>query len=338
MPCTAEGTRSLAERHVIPREISDEAARWVADRDAGLLNEANENDLRRWLAADPLHRQAYDRAKMLWTALDDIVETPGMRPQRTFAPPRRRARRWIVRGAPRVGRHKVAVTGIAVCMALVVISVSTDLPMRMQADALTSTGERQLVTLPDGSTIRLNTRSAVAFNYSADARQIRLLRGEAEFSVRSDPARPFTVEAAGGKARALGTRFIVREDGNAATVTVTEHRVRVTYRGKERDVGEGERISYADGAGVTDKQAIEIADAEAWTRGRLSVVNRPLGEVVAELGRYHSGYIHVWPSAAQLKVSGNFRTDRPLEALQKIQAAVDARSTRIANRLIFLYK
>lgn len=203
---------------------------------------------------------------------------------------------------------------------------------------MTATGEQRLVALPDGSTARLNTKSAIAVEYTPDGRRVRLLRGEAEFVVRPDTARPFAVEAAEGEARALGTRFIVREDADGATVTVTEHRVKVSYGGRRRDVDEGEVVHFGPSAGLKPLDRIEVADAEAWTRGRLVVVNRPLGEVVAELGRYHPGYIRVSAEIARLPVSGNFRTDDPVAALEQLRRAVGIGSTQITNRLIFLHR
>ena len=331
----------MVERRTIPRAIRDEAARWVADRDAGLLEPAGELEFKRWLDADPLHRQAFELASQIWTALDAVPETPGMRPVRQ-GPSRARAtawrrgrdRRWIAAAI----RPRKAIPALAACFALLLLSVATDLPMRLRADAITATGEQRLVALPDGSTIRLNTRSAVSFDYGPDARRIRLLSGEAAFDVRPDPSRPFLVEAASGEARALGTRFIVREQSDGAVVTVTEHRVALTYRNQRRIVGEGQRLSYDTLGGLGVAHAVDIADAEGWTRGRLIVVDRPLAEVVAELGRYHSGYIHVSADIASLAVSGNFRIDDPLAALDQIQNAVRISSTRVTSRLILLHK
>lgn len=103
-------------------------------------------------------------------------------------------------------------------------------------------------------------------------------------------------------------------------------------------LGKGQRVSYNPSAGIGETHAVDVADAEGWTRGRLVVVNRPLAEVVAELGRYHSGNIHVSADIASLPVSGNFRIDEPLAALDQLQNAVRIGSTRITSRLIFLHK
>jgi ferric-dicitrate binding protein FerR (iron transport regulator) len=110
----------------------------------------------------------------------------------------------------------------------------------------------------------------------------------------------------GGSARALGTQFIAQDQADGAVITVTQHRVRVSFKGDHGDIAEGQRLSYDARHGLSAPESIDVADADAWTRGRLVAVNRPLGDIVAEISRYHSGYVHVAPEIAAMPVSGNF--------------------------------
>jgi Fe2+-dicitrate sensor, membrane component len=57
-----------------------------------------------------------------------------------------------------------------------------------------------------------------------------------------------------------------------------------------------------------------------WTRGLLSVSDRPLGEVIAQLARYRQGILRCDPQVAQLRVSGTYpllQSDVALNALQQ---------------------
>ena len=74
----------------------------------------------------------------------------------------------------------------------------------------TGIGELQTHTLADGSVIRINTNSQVKVNFNADARSIRLLRGEAHFEVSHNRRWPFDVYAGIGRVKAVGTAFSVR--------------------------------------------------------------------------------------------------------------------------------
>ena len=51
--------------------------------------------------------------------------------------------------------------------------------------------------LEDGSVADLNRGAAIEVSFTKDFRRIKLVRGEARFSVAKNPARPFIVEAGG---------------------------------------------------------------------------------------------------------------------------------------------
>lgn len=322
----------MATEQRIPPAITDEAARWITDRDTGLLTADDERALADWLAADPLHALAYSRAEKLWRALGTPSVKAEVRQRRVgllavLRPPMP-ARRW-------------AGGALAACIALAVIGGVNDWPTRMRADAMTATGEGRVVTLTDGSIVQLNTGSAVAVEYRADRRVVRLLKGEAAFTVKADATRPFTVEAGDGATTALGTRFVVRRDGEDTAVIVTEHSVRVAWpleqAGKAATLAEGQEARYGP-HGLTAPETVDADAATAWTRGRLVFVDRPLAEVVAELNRYHPGYFRiVGADLGQRRVSGIFRTDDPVRALDALQRSLGVGSFRITDRLIFIH-
>jgi len=194
------------------------------------------------------------------------------------------------------------------------------------------------VKLPDGSIIHLDTDSAVAFDFAGDRRVVRLLGGEAAFIVAPDRNRPFTVKANGGSATALGTRFLVRNEDGGASVTVTEHSVRVAYpapQGPSAVVAEGRTLAYGRN-GLGQAALANTADAMAWTEGVLVFKDAPLGQIVAEIGRYHRGYVRVLGEAQDLRVSGVFRIDDPMAAIDQLQRSLGLRSTRLTDRLIFI--
>jgi len=308
----------------IPKPINREAARWFAEREAGDMTAEDEASLAQWLAADPRHARAFEQAHAIWRSMD------GPMPDAAFASTRR-----FARSRPRPRQRRQWIGGaIAASLALLIV-VGADLPTRLQADAMTATGELREVRLSDGSTAMLNTGSAIAF--APDGRTVRLLKGEAAFRVAPDPRHPFSVSAGKGRSTALGTRFIVRRMGGGTRVVVTEHSVRVALVSRSVVLNEGEAVDYGpDGLG--SPRRIAMADTDAWTRGRIRVVNRPLGEVIAELGRYHRGYIRViGDDLARRPVSGTFDIRDPVGAVDVIQRALGIGSTRLTDRVIFLH-
>ncbi|NWM00863.1 iron dicitrate transport regulator FecR, partial [Klebsiella pneumoniae] len=82
---------------------------------------------------------------------------------------RRIAGRW------RAQFGKRAAAGAAVaCLALAL--AGPDLALRLQADHMTGTGAIRTVTLADGSTAVLDSRSAIAVDYRSGERRVTLLR------------------------------------------------------------------------------------------------------------------------------------------------------------------
>src|SRR5690606_5503969 len=150
-----------------------------------------------WLAASGSHRVSFIRLKAVWRqaaglgaaagdASQAVESSTGMAgPAATRAS--RRPRRW-----PRMGRR----AGVAAAFALVacgLLAVQLWLPARSSYH--TPVGGRAIIPLADGSSITLNTDSAVRLRLDGRERRVDLLRGEAFFEVAPDPRRVFVVHA-----------------------------------------------------------------------------------------------------------------------------------------------
>src|SRR5690606_28423958 len=74
----------------------------------------------------------------------------------------------------------------------------------------------------DGSTVLLDTNSVITVEYRRKQRDVTLRQGQAQFSVASQPSRPFIVHAGRGSVRAVGTEFQVRKIRDTVQVTLLE--------------------------------------------------------------------------------------------------------------------
>jgi transmembrane sensor len=281
-----------------------EAARWVAEQQAGVLDAADAARLDAWLQVSA-NAEAFARAERLWEDMGAAVvrDAPAqsvvqsVRRDRRSSPSMRQARLW----AP------IAATGLAAALALAFLGL--DIPIRIKADAMTAPGEQRTLTLDDGSIIRLNTDSAVELAYQPERRTVRLLRGEAAFTVAPDADRPFTVEAGGGSTTALGTQFIVRRRGALTQVSVTEHSVRAASRPGSVVVPENQTATYGPHQAPTAPKPSPIG-VDAWTDGWLVFEDQPLSQVVEEIARYSPTPITVIGQPVRnRRVSGAFRID-----------------------------
>ena len=92
---------------------------------------------------------------------------------------------------------------------------------------VTGVAEHSDITLPDGSHIQMGARSKVTIDYTPQRRELRLVWGEAYFSVQKDPNRPFLVNVLNETITALGTAFDVRTTNKRVVVAVADGAVRV---------------------------------------------------------------------------------------------------------------
>ena len=170
------------------------------------------------------------------------------------------------------------------------------------------------MTLADGSQIELNTDSAVRIDLSAPKRAVELVRGEAYFQIKHDPAHPFVVTAANRRIVDLGTKFVVRANPQSLQIALLEGRVRLeSMNGQSASRGTillpGD-IATATAETTTISKASErnLADRLAWQHGSIVFHNASLADVVAEFNRYGGPQLVLTdPKAANLTINGTFR-------------------------------
>jgi transmembrane sensor len=210
------------------------------------------------------------------------------------------------------------------------------------AEYRTARGEQRTVMLPDGSRLILNTETSVTTELSMLARTAVLHRGEAFFVVAHNGWKPFTVEAGNGTVRDIGTQFTVRRDPEQVTVSVVEGAVEVESASEPASkqatvLTAGEQASYGEAGGLSATTTVDVATVTAWTTGELVFEQRPLAEVVREIGRYHQGEIRVLgPRLSDRKISGRFNLRDREAFLRAVTAATQAKSSHTDKNVIIL--
>jgi transmembrane sensor len=325
-------SRNLHSDDEDPARIEEEAAEWIALRYAGLSPERAEA-LGQWLAADPRHEAIFRELEQTWEMLDKVGERhparasapdPDVLAPASVAPVARSRGRWI---AP------VLAAAAAVAVAFLGPWRAAGPELDYADEASTTVGHLTNLDLPDGTKVRLNTDSRIEVRYTATERRVLLLKGEAHFTVASNPARPFLVEARGMAVRAVGTAFNVRMHEETVEVLVTHGKVAVLDRpaapsappvppSPERPLlVAGDRAvipvvtveSSARGpVAVSRLETQEIERALAWQDRRLEFEAVPLREIVAEFNRYNRHQLVVEDDAlAERRFGGSFRADAP---------------------------
>jgi transmembrane sensor len=176
----------------------------------------------------------------------------------------------------------------------------------------TLVGEQRSVQLEDGSVVYLNTDSAVAVRFTPEHRELRLLRGEALFSVAHDRSRPFRVAAGSAVVQAVGTQFNVYRKANETTVAVIEGRVQLFAQQQRQApvvLGPGQQAHIGAGHIVT-RLGADSMDAVAWRQRQLDVHGATLADIVEQVNRYNSVQLRVPDAAAGARqLTGLFAVD-----------------------------
>ncbi len=197
------------------------------------------------------------------------------------------------------------------------------------ADHGTGTGETRTVMLEDGSRVRLDTATAFDQRYDSSERLLRLRAGAILVETGAGDSRPFIVVTPHGRLLALGTRFTVRLEGHSDLVAVFDGAVRIDLPGRLASavVDTGQQRHFDDRTIGPASQA--DAGAEAWSRGILVANGRPLAGVVAELRRYHRGYLGLAPELADLPVLGSYPLGDTDAALRMLESVLPIRIERL---------
>ncbi len=282
--------------------IAERAAEWLcALEDGGARERAA---FAEWVSASPLHLQEF----LFMSALES--ESRRLDPERRIAVDEILARAGgnvigLRNKAPRPGSgayHPARQTGrrtwwlgAAAASALLLVAAWTTLISGGER-YVTAIGEQRRVELLDGSVVHLNTRSRVEVTFTDSARDIRLLEGEALFTVERDAARPFSVYSGGTVIRAIGTQFNVLRRPSGTTVQVIEGRVRVSTGVRQEPLSIGEEVRVDDGGHLRKRRAPDATHLAAWQRGRLVFRDETLEDIAAEFNRYNRGARIVLPA------------------------------------------
>jgi transmembrane sensor len=312
------------------RLIGEQAASWLCDLAEG--DPKQHEAFLAWIRRSPRHVAQFLEVSAAWKAFgkvrpfnrqdilamieearttrDDsnVVTMSGIAPAE--AAPSSRERRW---------RRPATIAASAGLVAIGSL-VATGIIQFKGETYSTNVAEQRAVRLTDGSLLHLNTRSRIEVQFSADARDVKLMEGEALFNVRGNPARPFRVEVEGVVIEAIGTQFNVQRKDKEVTVSVIDGRVSINGQ-QELGAGQQARVGVDERIAVTAHA--NVADAIAWRERRLVFEDVRLEDIAADVNRYTPGYLRLEDQAARDKrITGTFDADDP-ESLVMFLQGVD---------------
>ena len=339
------------------KRIERTAASWLARQDAETWCARDQAQLDAWLRESDAHRVAWLRLASAWEQADRLKALgagvpPGQVPPRGHwtLSPHFDARRSLSHRRARSARAVRLLAFAAMAIVFVAAAGAWFLWPRFEPRVQpvvyrTNIGDSSTIRLADGSEATLSSDTAIAVVLSRDERDIDLRRGEAFFEVQKDASRPFVVHVDGRRVIAVGTRFAVRRDGDAALrVVVTHGLVRL-----ESDPGADAAATLlpagsvaqvsGDALEVRHLSVDEARELLSWRDGFVVFHDTPLATAAQEFNRYNSRKLVIGdPSIAGLRVGGHFRWANQDAFVRLIEQVFPVRAETDGERVVLLAK
>lgn len=305
--------------------IEAQASAWFARRRSGEMTPHETKALEAWLAADARHRLTFEALEAIWGGFGHTRDDPAILAMRATA----RVRPFGLRVPVLAGRLAAGLVAV-VFLSVAVWATSAGGPFASRdfpnQTFRTEVGQRSTVTLPDGSTVTLNTGTVMRTKASDSQRLIYLDRGQAFFRVAKDKEHPFVVHAGGRTVTAVGTAFDVLAEAGRFEVTLVEGKVKVETPlprpsavasvasqvlpapQQATELLPGTQFTATSAEDRWSIRRTDTARETAWITGWLKFDNMPLADAARELGRYSTRKIVlVDPALGAMPISGRFK-------------------------------
>lgn len=285
------------------KNVEFEAAQWLERSICEGWSIAQQKELDDWLSVSLAHRIAFVRLKAAW---GETRRLAALRP----AGATNAARSWLRDHLPssRLTLRVAAFVLVAAFGSAAYFKLNVP---KSPAVYTTPVGGHEIIRLSDGSTVELNTDTALRVSVSADRRIVWLDKGEAYFQINHDAVRPFIVMAGNRQVTDLGTKFVVRRETDRLQVAVMEGRVWLDAGGGKAQSAlvsaDQSAVATERSISITSKSKAKLADRLGWRRGVLVFDDTTLADAVIEFNRYNRQKMMVADAdAASLTIGGTF--------------------------------
>lgn len=291
-------------------EVLEQAADWMVRLNTDEFNDEDHIALEQWRKTSPDHEHAWERAEKLMAKMGSV---PASLAIPSLKRPTDKARRATMKKL--LALMLVAPLGWE--------SWHVVKQQGLMADYNTKVGERQDVILADGSSLTLNTASAVDIYFNEQQRLVYIRQGEIMIHTSKTETinhRPFRVVSSHGMMEALGTSFNIRQYADKTELTVIKGAVRVTPKKAKQNenqiVSAGYTVSFSENS-ISEERTIGESEI-VWTQGMMLADNMRLADFILEVNRYRHGFLRCDPRVANIRISGAFPISDPAKTLNML--------------------
>lgn len=323
---------SASRQHqAVNPEIVQQAIEWMVKLQSGTLSSDDIAECELWQSQSSQHKQAWQQVESLsghFRTLPNSLAHAAL--DKALPSNKLQSRRAVLKSI-----------GVLACAGALSLTGYQFTPwQQMVADYGTQVGEQRTIMLTDGTQMMLNTDSAVDIYFDDKKRLLKLLKGEVLIVTghHASEHRPFSVQTAQGNVRALGTRFIVRQQESTTFTAVYQGSIAVhpDRAVQTTQLKAGQQITFSAVQADTISQA--NPDLSAWSDGVIVASNMRLIDFVNELDRYRSGKIICDASTAGLMISGVFPINNPNHVITLLEQTLPVRAETSMRYWTVLHK
>ena len=282
----------------------------------GQCTESEKETIRQWMESDEAHKKEFIRERIRFDASLIVDENELLAPARPTLLLRRGVRRAL---------RIAAVVALVVCNGVLLrLYLSQSAEQSSLQSIHVPTGSRTSITLPDGTTVWLNSNTNLVYpnSFPGDQRIVEL-DGEAYFDVARNEAKPFIVKTDKYNVEVLGTAFNMEAysaQSNFKT-TLCTGKVRLF---REENLDESLYLNPGEAAELIDGQ-LRIVPANGniarWKDGLIVLDGQSFEEIVELFRKYYESQIVIRnENVRNLQYEGKLRiTDGIDHALRVLQ-------------------
>jgi ferric-dicitrate binding protein FerR (iron transport regulator) len=310
----------------------------VSDEEAALVRE--------WMEQSPENRSIVKQIYSLYLATDTISVLEKADTEEALLQARRKIDRKKNRPWFRWIQQAAAILFIPLLISFLMGQLSKQTPQEevQMMEVKTNPGMTATITLPDHTTVYLNSESSLAYpsRFLRDKREVRL-KGEAYFMVAKDEKKKFIVATHHqSRIEVLGTHFNVDayENNPIISATLVEGSIQFDYtlHGVENKttLSPGQKLVYDTGKHQIKLVKTSVESETAWKNGKIIFHKTPMPEVLRMLEkRYNVKFIVHNSRIMNNSFTGTFthqRLERILE-LFRVSSNIKWRYVDSANML-----
>jgi ferric-dicitrate binding protein FerR (iron transport regulator) len=289
-----------------------------------------------WLAETPANRHYYQQLQLIWEKSlhltpSTLIESAGDE-EKAWQTLRQKFH-TPSRPKPVIPLPWAAAAAAAILLPILFLTFF-GWPGQENTQVLSSNNIILRDTLPDGTTITLNTHSTLTHSRKFKHRNVEL-QGEAFFQVAADRDRPFQLAANGISITVLGTAFNVRTDSATTDITVETGRIRVTNRHGAIELGAGESLTLGPDDSRPQKHPSPTVLHHYFHPRVFECHDTPLGQLTDALQEAYGVHILIAdPVLRQQKLNVSFHDESLDRILSVLTETLNLTSTRKGDSII----